>query len=92
VAAGGVVPHRDLQPVLDPGQGGHGPEHRPAERLEAANQLTLVATYGTAPLAAALFAVLSLVSGALGNSFDYFATGPVDLSFYVNSGLFLFAG
>jgi dTMP kinase len=64
----------------------------PPERLEAANQLTLVATYGTAPLAAALFAVLSLVSGALGNSFDYFATGPVDLSFYVNSGLFLFAG
>jgi dTMP kinase len=64
----------------------------PPHRLEAANQLTLVATYGTAPLAAALFAVLSLLSGALGNRVEYFATGPVDLAFYVNSGLFLFAG
>jgi dTMP kinase len=64
----------------------------PPHRLESANQLTLVATYGTAPLAAALFAVLSLVSGALGNEIEYFATGPVDLAFYVNSGLFLFAG
>jgi len=37
----------------------------PRERLEAANQLGLVVTYGTAPLAALLFIGLALVSGAL---------------------------
>jgi dTMP kinase len=63
----------------------------PRERLESANQLTLVATYGSAPVAAALFAVLSLVSGALGTQVGYFATGPVDLALYVNSATFLFA-
>ena len=63
----------------------------PRERLESANQLTLVATYGSAPIAAAVFAVLSLVSGALGNGVEYFATGPVDLALYVNASTFLFA-
>ncbi|HWG94348.1 MAG TPA: dTMP kinase, partial [Mycobacteriales bacterium] len=63
----------------------------PRERLESANQLTLVATYGSAPVAAAVFAVLSLVSGALGNQVGYFATGPVDLALYVNAATFLFA-
>ncbi|MFP5219864.1 MAG: dTMP kinase [Actinomycetes bacterium] len=63
----------------------------PRERLESANQLTLVATYGSAPVAAAVFAVLSLVSGWLGDGVDYFATGPVDLALYVNAATFLFA-
>lgn len=63
----------------------------PRERLESANQLTLIATYGSAPVAAALFAVLALVSEALGAGLDYFATGPVDLALYVNSATFLFA-
>ena len=63
----------------------------PRQRLEQANQLTLVATYGSAPVAAAVFAVLSLVSGALGNQVGYFATGPVDLALYVNAATFLFA-
>jgi dTMP kinase len=63
----------------------------PRERLESANQLTLVATYGSAPVAAAVFAVLSLVSGALGGGVEYFATGPVDLALYVNASTFLFA-
>jgi dTMP kinase len=63
----------------------------PRERLESANQLMLVATYGSAPVAAAVFAVLSLVSAALGTGVDYFATGPVDLALYVNSATFLFA-
>ena len=63
----------------------------PRERLEAANQLTLIATYGSAPVAAAVFAVLSLLSRALGNGVEYFATGPVDLALYVNAATFLFA-
>ena len=63
----------------------------PRERLESANQLTLIATYGSAPVAAAVFAVLSLVSKALGDGVEYFATGPVDLALYVNAATFLFA-
>ncbi|MBB5082883.1 dTMP kinase [Nonomuraea endophytica] len=37
----------------------------PRERLEPANRLDLLATYGTAPLAALLFAVLSVAAGLL---------------------------
>lgn len=61
------------------------------ERLEGANQLTLIATYGSAPIAAAVFAGLSVVSAALGNGFDYFRASPVDLALYVNAATFLFA-
>ncbi len=61
------------------------------EQLEGANQLTLIATYGSAPLAAGVFALLSLLSRALGSGFDYFRTGPVDLALYVNAATFLFA-
>jgi dTMP kinase len=61
------------------------------ERLEGANQLTLIATYGSAPVAAAVFGLLSLVSRALGSGFEYFRTGPVDLALYVNAATFLFA-
>ncbi|MBC7373919.1 MAG: dTMP kinase [Frankiales bacterium] len=63
----------------------------PREQLEGANQLTLIATYGSAPVAALVFGSLSLVSRALGSGFDYFATGPVDLALYVNAATFLFA-
>ncbi|MCW2681869.1 MAG: dTMP kinase, partial [Frankiales bacterium] len=63
----------------------------PPEQLEGANQLTLIATYGSAPVAALVFGALSLVSAALGNGFDYFRTGPVDLALYVNAATFLFA-
>ena len=39
----------------------------PRERLEAANQLSLFTTYGSAPVAAALFAGLALLTGMLDN-------------------------
>jgi dTMP kinase len=61
------------------------------ERLEGANQLTLIATYGSAPVAAVVFGMLSLVSRALGSGFEYFRTGPVDLALYANAATFLFA-
>jgi dTMP kinase len=61
------------------------------ERLEGANQLTLIATYGSAPVAAVVFGLLSLVSRALGSGFEYFRTGPVDLALYANAATFLFA-
>ncbi len=60
-------------------------------QLEQANQLSLIATYGSAPVAAAVFAGLGLVSRALGNPFEFFSTRPVDLALYVNSATFLFS-
>ncbi|MCW2779074.1 MAG: tmk [Frankiales bacterium] len=63
----------------------------PREQLEGANQLSLIATYGSAPVAAGVFAGLGLVSRALGNPFEYFSTQPVDLALYVNAATFLYA-
>jgi dTMP kinase len=56
----------------------------PPDRLEQANQLSLFATYGTAPVAGLLFAMLSLVSRGLGSVSHYFSTNPVDLALYFN--------
>lgn len=59
----------------------------PRERLEAANQLSLFTTYGSAPLAAALFAGLALLTGVLDNALP--AIDQVDLALYVNAATFL---
>ena len=61
----------------------------PPERLEEANQLSLLTTYGTAPVAGLLFAVLALVTTALGSISPYFATNPVNLALYFNAGTFI---
>jgi dTMP kinase len=63
----------------------------PRDRLESANQLSLIATYGSAPVAAAVFAALGLVSRALGNGLSFFSTRPVDLALYVDAATFLFS-
>ncbi|MCA1712848.1 MAG: dTMP kinase [Actinobacteria bacterium] len=63
----------------------------PRDKLESANQVSLIATYGTAPIAAAVFAALGLVSRALGSGFSYFSTQPVDLALYVDAATFLFS-
>jgi len=54
------------------------------DRLEQANQISLFATYGTAPVAGLVFALLSLVSRGLGSVSHYFSTNPVDLALYFN--------
>ncbi|MGH8970968.1 MAG: dTMP kinase, partial [Actinomycetes bacterium] len=59
----------------------------PRERLESANQLSLFATYGSAPIAAAVFAALALLSGILDNAFT--AIDEVDLALFVNALTFL---
>ncbi len=59
----------------------------PRERLETANQLSLFTTYGSAPVAAALFAGLALLSGMLDNSVP--AIDEVELALYVNAATFL---
>ena len=58
----------------------------PRERLEAANQLSLAVTYGTAPLAALLFSALALVS----RPFEA-VLSRVDLALYANAATYLVA-
>jgi len=57
----------------------------PRDKLEGANQLSLLTTYGTAPVAAGVFSVLALVTEALGRISPYFKTNPVDLALYFNA-------
>jgi dTMP kinase len=61
----------------------------PAEKLEQANQLSLFTTYGTAPLAGLLFAVLALVSKHISG---YLSTNQVNLALYFNALTFVVSG
>ncbi len=63
----------------------------PRERLEAANQLSLLTTYGSAAVAAAVFSLLSLVNSALATGIAFFKTNTVDLALYFDAGTFLFS-
>jgi dTMP kinase len=56
----------------------------PGDRLEQANQLSLFSTYGTAPVAAALFSILALISGATMAKHD-----QANLALYFNAATFL---
>src|SRR4051794_31876801 len=58
-------------------------------RLEAANQLSLITTYGTAPLASVLFALLAKFSDALAHGIHFFTTNPTDLAIYLDAATFL---
>jgi dTMP kinase len=57
----------------------------PKDKLERANQLSLLTTYGTAPLAAGLFSVLALVSEGLSRVTPLFHTSNVYLALYFNA-------
>nr|WP_281373008.1 dTMP kinase [Kineococcus aurantiacus] len=63
----------------------------PANRLEAANQVSLVATYGSAPVAGLAFILLTLLTGVLDNVLPFLAGGQSDLAMYVNALTFLVA-
>ena len=60
----------------------------PPDKLEQANQYSLLTTYGTAPIASLLFVVLAAISSGLAESrLSYFgnpATGQVNLALYFN--------
>jgi dTMP kinase len=56
----------------------------PKEKLERANQLSQLMTYGTAPLAAVLLAVLGYIATGLGHVSPVFHTNKVDLALYFN--------
>jgi dTMP kinase len=58
----------------------------PKDKLERANQLSLLTTYGTAPLAAGLFSVLALVSEGISRVTPLFHASNVDLALYFNAG------
>jgi dTMP kinase len=51
----------------------------------------LLAAYGTAPVAAILFTVLSLLSSAISVAFPAFKGNSVDIALYINAISFLFA-
>ncbi|WP_433249046.1 dTMP kinase [Streptosporangium sp. CA-135522] len=61
----------------------------PKERLEEANQLNLLVTYGTAPVAALLFAVLSIADDALSNFIPFLATRDTYLALFINALAYL---
>jgi dTMP kinase len=61
----------------------------PRDRLEQANQLSLLTTYGSAPVAALVFALLSLFTGVLGHAFHFFTTNRIDLALYFDGATFL---
>jgi dTMP kinase len=61
----------------------------PREKLESANQVSLLAGYGTAPIAALIFTFLSLFTSAINVTFGINSTA-VDLALYVNALSFAF--
>jgi len=61
------------------------------DQVEAANQLSLITTYGLTPvLGAALFSVLSLITNVLARHLSFFRTQPTNLALYMNAATFLF--
>ena len=63
----------------------------PKEKLESANQVSLFAAYGTAPIAAGLFAILALFSSAISSAFPAFKGTSVDIALYINALSFAFS-
>ncbi|WP_234401647.1 MFS transporter, partial [Thermobifida halotolerans] len=63
----------------------------PKHRLEQADQLNLLTTYGAAPVAAGLFALLAALSTLLGGLFPALRTPEADFALYANGVAFLVA-
>lgn len=71
--------------IWGPAKDASVPNLVPRHRLEAANQLSLITTYGSALPAAAIFTAITLVTRGLG---DF----SIDLAVYVNAATFLVSG
>jgi dTMP kinase len=64
----------------------------PKDKLERANQLSMLTTYGTAPIAAGLFSVLALVSEGLTRVTPLFHhTSNVNLALFINAASYGFS-
>ncbi len=61
----------------------------PPDKLEQANQLSLLTTYGTAPIAGLVFGLLALVSRELGRLSHHIHTNQVNLALYFNVATFV---
>nr|GLJ86997.1 hypothetical protein GCM10017588_57400 [Microbispora rosea subsp. aerata] len=61
----------------------------PKERLEEANQLNLLVTYGTAPVAAALFAIVSGVVQTISAAVPSFTVAATSVALYANALAYL---
>ncbi len=61
----------------------------PRDQLEQANQLSLLTTYGSAPVAALVFALLSLFTGVISHAWPFFTTNRIDLALYFDASTFL---
>jgi dTMP kinase len=71
--------------IWGPAKDASVPNLVPRHRLEAANQLSLITTYGSALPAAIIFTAITLVTRGLG---DF----SIDLAVYVNAATFLVSG
>ncbi|MGZ4484999.1 MAG: dTMP kinase [Nocardioidaceae bacterium] len=78
--------------VWGPAKDATVPNLVPRHRLEAANQLSLATTYGSALPAAAIFTGLTLVDHLYQNIFQWFDRGPIDLALYFNAISFIVSG
>ncbi len=78
--------------VWGPAKDATVPNLVPRERLEAANQISLATTYGSALPAAALFTALTLADKLYSNLFGWFHRGPVDLAIYFDALSFVVSG
>jgi len=63
----------------------------PRDKLESANQVSLLAAYGTAPIAAILFSLLTLLSSAIAAISPLMPSNSIDIALYLNALSFLFA-
>ena len=63
----------------------------PKDKLENANQVSLLAAYGTAPIAAVLFSLLSLFGGALAAISPLIPADSVYIALYINGLSFFYA-
>jgi dTMP kinase len=67
------------------------PNMVPKNKLENANQMSLFAAYGSAPIAAIAFSLLSISATAVGATFGLENYTAVDLALYLNALSFLFS-
>jgi dTMP kinase len=63
----------------------------PRDKLESANQVSLLAAYGTAPIAAILFSLLTLLSSAIAAISPLIPSDSIAIALYLNALSFLFA-
>lgn len=63
----------------------------PRDQLEAANQVSLLTAYGTAPIAAGVFTMLALLTNVLAKQWSFFTAKPISLALYFDALTFLFS-